>query len=168
MNPRLRLHHVGYAVKSIPATASAYIDRYGYQAASPVIHDPLQTAHVQFLHLPGDTVFLELVAPDGAGSKLEAAARRGGLNHLCYIARDLDSTIPSLESTGMRLISEPKPATAFAGRRICWLIGEDPLPIELVEAQYDGDDCAPATESASLAAAGSTHHRQNPHNPGQR
>ena len=43
----------------------------------------------------------------------------------------------------MRLISEPKPGKAFAGRRICWLIGEDLLPIELVKRAEDDPLCLP-------------------------
>jgi methylmalonyl-CoA/ethylmalonyl-CoA epimerase len=43
----------------------------------------------------------------------------------------------------MRLISEPKPGLAFAGRRICWLLGDDRLPIELVERRDEADPCQP-------------------------
>jgi methylmalonyl-CoA/ethylmalonyl-CoA epimerase len=56
-----------------------------------VLHDRLQTAFVQFLKLAGDRTYLELVAPDGHESKLMNAAKRGGLNHLCYAAGPLDS-----------------------------------------------------------------------------
>jgi methylmalonyl-CoA/ethylmalonyl-CoA epimerase len=141
----LHLHHVGYVVKEIGPVAESYIRRYGYEPATPKIHDPLQTAFVQFLRLPGDQSYLELVAPDGPDSKLsQAASRRGGLNHLCYTAGPLEETIRQLEGEGMSLLSEPKPAVAFNLRRICWLIGTDPVPIELVERRSDDDRCAPA------------------------
>jgi methylmalonyl-CoA/ethylmalonyl-CoA epimerase len=140
----LRLHHVGYAVKEIGPIAEAYVKRYGYDVATQVIHDPLQTALVQFLKLDGDSSYLEFVAPDGPGSKLSNAAKRGGgLNHLCYTCGPLEQVIAELEETGMRLISEPKPGLAFNGRRICWLLGEDPLPIELVERRLESDLCLP-------------------------
>jgi methylmalonyl-CoA/ethylmalonyl-CoA epimerase len=137
------LHHVGYATKTIGDIAASYVSRYGYILATPVIHDPLQTAFVQFLKLAGDRAYLELVAPDGAGSRLANAAKRGGLNHLCYTAGSLEAAITQLEDTGTRLISEPKPGVAFGGRRVCWLCGEDPLPIELVERTDDDDPCLP-------------------------
>ena len=139
----LRLHHVGYAVKQIGPLAEIYVRRYGYEFSTPIINDPLQTAFVQFLRLPGDQAYLEFVAPDGPESKLIFAAKRGGLNHLCYSCASLELAIAELEKTGMRLISEPQPAVAFAGRRICWLVGEDPLPIELVERKDDDDLCTP-------------------------
>jgi catechol 2,3-dioxygenase-like lactoylglutathione lyase family enzyme len=139
----MHFHHVGYAVKHIEEISAIYVSRFGYQVATPIIHDPLQTAFVQFLQLPNEQSYLEFVAPDGPESKLTHAAKRGGLNHLCYSVGPLEQIIPQLEDNGMRLISEPKTAAAFAGRRICWLIGEDPLPIELVERRDDTDACKP-------------------------
>ena len=140
----LSLHHIGYAVKEIDSSAAAYVARYGYQLSTPVIHDPLQTALVQFLRLSTDQAFLEFVAPDGPESKLTNAVKRGGgLNHLCYICGPIEEAIAHLEATGMRLISEPKPGLAFAGRRICWLLGDDRLPIELVERRNNDDRCDP-------------------------
>jgi len=141
---KLRLHHLGYATADIPPVAETYVRRYGYERATEVIHDPKQTALVQFLKLPGENTYLEFVAPDGPGSKLAAAAKRGGgLNHLCYSAGRLEDAIAHLEANGMRLISDPKPAVAFAGRRICWLLGPDKLPVELVERRDDEDACVP-------------------------
>ena len=140
----LQLHHVGYAVKLIDPIAATYRNRFGYEFATPIIHDPLQTAFVQFLKLAADRAYLEFVAPDGPESKLTQAAKRGGgLNDLCYTCGPLEATIAQLEATDMRLISEPKPGLAFAGRRICWLIGEDPMPIELVERRDADDLCLP-------------------------
>ncbi len=144
ISPELTLHHIGYAVKLIEPIAQRYQQRFGYMAETAILHDPLQTAHVQFLRLPAEPTYLELVAPDGPDSKLSNAVRRGGgLNHLCYLCTDLEKTIAHLEQTGMKLISDPKRAVAFAGRRICWLLADDPLPIELVERRDGSDRCIP-------------------------
>jgi methylmalonyl-CoA/ethylmalonyl-CoA epimerase len=138
----MRLHHVGQAVREIDA--ALLVERFGYVVETPVIHDPAQTALVQFLRLPGETSYLELVAPDGEGSKLAAVVRRGGgLHHLCYTAGALELEIARLEAEGLRLISEPKAAVAFVGRRICWLIGLDQVLVELVERRNETDLCIP-------------------------
>ena len=140
----LVLHHVGYAVPVIEPIARNYAARFGYLAATGIIHDPLQTAYVQFLRLAGERSYLELVAPDSEKSKLTSTVRRGGgLHHLCYTCGNLEQTIAHLELTGMRLISDPKPAAAFGGRRISWLMAGDPLPIELVERRGPDDPCVP-------------------------
>ncbi len=137
----LRLHHIGQAVPEIHPAADRLIRAIGYRPATPILHDPLQTALIQFLVLPGETVYLELVAPDAPAGKLVAAVRRGGgLHHLCYLSGPLEPQIAALELAGFRLISEPEPAVAFAGRRICWLLGPDQVPVELVE-RRDSKDC---------------------------
>jgi len=143
-HPSLHLHHIGYAVKDIGPIAESYVARYGYELSTPVIHDPLQTALVQFLRLPGDRAYLEFVAPDGPGSKLANALKQGGgIHHLCFVSGPLETTIAHLEQTKMKLISDPKPGAAFAGRRICWLLGKERLPIELVERRDADDLCVP-------------------------
>ncbi len=140
----MRLHHVGYVTAEIALAVSEYMAKFNYRTASEVIHDPVQTAFVCFLQMDNDTCYLEVVAPDGPGSVLASAAkRRPGLNHLCYTAGPLEATISWLEANGMRLISEPRPGVAFSGRRICWLIGDDLVPIELVERRDDTDRCPP-------------------------
>jgi methylmalonyl-CoA/ethylmalonyl-CoA epimerase len=128
----LHLHCVGYATKMIEPLARQYVLRLGYEICTDVIHDSLETALAQFLRLPGDQAYLEFFAPDGPDSKLISAARRGGsLKHLCYTASHVEEAITELEEI------EPKMAIAFAGRRICWLIGDDALQSELVERRDD-------------------------------
>jgi methylmalonyl-CoA/ethylmalonyl-CoA epimerase len=142
--PSLILHHVGYAVKEIEPMTALYVERFGYEIASPVIHDPLQTALVQFLRIPGSPTYLEFVAPDGPASVLaNVVAKGGGLNHLCYTCGPLEEAIEYLRATQMVPLSEPKPAVAFDGRRICWLMGRDRSPVELVERRDAEDRCEP-------------------------
>ena len=136
----LQLHHVGIAVADIAAAAPVYVNRYGYAIASAIIHDPTQTAFVQFLRLAADSSFLELVAPDGPASKLAGAvAKGGGLNHLCYATSEIEETVRELRRNGLLLLQAPVPAVAFPGRRIAWMIGKDRIPIELVERGAAGE-----------------------------
>ena len=140
----LRLHHFGQAVPEIAPAAARLCDRFGYTAATPIIHDTRQTAFVQFLRLPDEPCYLELVAPDSQHSKLVNAVKRGGaLHHVCYMAGALEAEVARLEESRMRLISEPKPASAFQSRRICWLMGEDQVLIELLEHHGPDDLCIP-------------------------
>ena len=132
--PTLTLHHVGVVVADIAATCAEYVHRFGFEIRSDIVHDTTQTAYVQFLRMPGDSTYLELVMPDGPGSRLSnALSKGGGLNHLCYATPDLETTIADLKAKGMWLIRKPTPAVAFGGRSIAWLAGSDRALVELVE-----------------------------------
>ena len=130
----LRLHHVGVLVVNIAAEVELYVQRFGYQIRSALIHDPVQTAFVQFVSLSTDSAFLEFVAPDGPNSKLSNALRKGGgVNHLCYSTTSIDEAVQRLWDSGMLVLQTPLSAVAFRGRKIAWLMGNDSVPIELVE-----------------------------------
>jgi len=96
------------------------VHRFGYTVESPVIHDPAQTAYVQFLRLPGKASF-------------QGAKKGGGPNHLCYSVGDIEAAVTKLRDAGMITLCEPVDAVAFPGRRIAWLMGQDRIPVELVE-----------------------------------
>ena len=68
-SPALHLHRVGYAAKSIDLMAVTYVNHYKCVLATPVTHDPLQIAFVQFLKLAGDWTYPEFLAPDGSEGK---------------------------------------------------------------------------------------------------
>ncbi len=130
----LHLHHIGVAVGDIARATEDHQRRLGCELVGGLIHDPVQTAFIQFLRLPGDAVLIELVAPDGPDSKLRnAVLKGGGIHHLCHSTDDIESACRSLSQQGMVLFSEPTPAVAFGGRRIAWLIGQDQVLTELVE-----------------------------------
>lgn len=134
------VHHIGMVVRDVATSAEMYQSRFGYLPQTGVIHDPVQTAYVQFLALPDRSVYLELVAPDGPVSKLtNALAKGGGLNHICYRTADIEGACRQLRSKGMMLLQAPVAATAFPGRRIAWLMGDDRTPIELVEEGRTGE-----------------------------
>jgi methylmalonyl-CoA/ethylmalonyl-CoA epimerase len=132
----LTLHHVGILVPDIAEAAGRYVTQFGYRVCSEVVHDPVQTAHVQLLTLTGSMPFVELVTPDGVNSKLANALKKGGgLNHLCYLSAAIQEDCGRLRETGMLLLQSPVEARAFGGRRIAWLMGRDGIPIELLESE---------------------------------
>ncbi len=136
---QVRLHHIGVLVKDLPGAVRDYTRRYGYEVRSPVLHDPTQTVYAQFLALPGDAVFLELVAPDRPDSKVGAALEKGGgWHHVCYAVEDIEAACTDLRRQGMFLIQLPVAAVAFPGRRVAWLMGRDRALTELVERGPDG------------------------------
>jgi methylmalonyl-CoA/ethylmalonyl-CoA epimerase len=129
-----RTHHIGVLVKDIPKALTSYTQSLGYEIRSECFHDPIQTAFVQFLALPGETVLLELIAPDGPQSRLSNALKKsGGINHACYSVPSMDDALTALQDRGYLVIHEPHLAVAFNDRKIAWLMNRDHLLVELVE-----------------------------------
>jgi catechol 2,3-dioxygenase-like lactoylglutathione lyase family enzyme len=138
-NPDFRLHHVGIVVRGIAEFRSFYVDVLQYRERTPVIHDPIQTAFVQFFSIQGADHYIELVAPDGESSKLQEACRKGKtLNHLCYSCGNIAAMISFMKESGCFVIQKPVPAVAFEGRLIAWLMTQDGLLVELVERGLEG------------------------------
>jgi methylmalonyl-CoA/ethylmalonyl-CoA epimerase len=134
MDPRFRTHHIGVLVKDVAQALERYTVSLGYEIKSELIHDPAQTAYVQFLSLPGESEYLELISPDGPNSKLANALKKeGGINHICYSVPSVEDAMAALRERGFTAIQPPQPAVAFKGRRIAWLMNRDHLLIELVE-----------------------------------
>jgi methylmalonyl-CoA/ethylmalonyl-CoA epimerase len=129
------LHHVGFAVPSISAAAEEFAVTMSAQWDGEIIHDPLQRVRVAFFKPvePRNPVF-ELVEPDSEGSPvINFLKKRGGLHHVCYEVDDLESALRAANSVGLVLVSDPKPAVAFGGRRIAWVCSRRFLLIELLE-----------------------------------
>ena len=127
-------HHIGVLVKDISKALTSYTQCLGYEIRTGSYHDPIQTAFVQFLALPGETILLELIAPDGPQSRLTNALKKGGgINHTCYSVPSLGDALTALQDHGYIVIHEPQPAVAFNGRKIAWLMNRDHLLVELVE-----------------------------------
>jgi methylmalonyl-CoA/ethylmalonyl-CoA epimerase len=137
--PDLRLHHVGLVVPKIEEARPFYLDVLQYREQTPIIHDPIQTAYVQFFSLPDANHYLELVAPDSVNSKLQEAARKGKkLNHLCYSCENIAAMVSFMKDSGCFLIQNPVPAVAFDGRLVAWLMTPDGLLTEIIERGPEG------------------------------
>lgn len=129
-----KLHHVGVLVQDIEAETANFVNRLGYAVESEIIEDQAQTAFVRFLRQEGAPSWLELIAPNGAGSKLcNALKKGGGLHHFCYEVDDLQKARTNLRKQGMMMIGEPVSAAAFPDRKIAWLMGHNRILVEILE-----------------------------------
>jgi methylmalonyl-CoA/ethylmalonyl-CoA epimerase len=102
---------------------------------SQIYEDPIQQARVAFLDLPtpGGVQF-ELVQPSGPESRVARFLEKGGgLHHVCYEVDDIQQQIAWMKSQRATLIRSPKPAVAFGGRHIAWVLTPDFLLIEYLE-----------------------------------
>jgi methylmalonyl-CoA/ethylmalonyl-CoA epimerase len=131
----IRLHHVGFVVKSIPES----VDRFAKSIAAcwdgQIFLDPLQGARVTFLLSPGpEYSCVELVEPAGEKSPVSGfLVRGGGIHHLCYEVKSLDRQLEYSRSLKGQVVRPPMPAVAFDGRRIAWVFTRDRLLVEFLE-----------------------------------
>ena len=67
---------MGLLVRDIEKRAKFYTERLGYEIRSDVVHDPVQTAFVQFLKLPGDASYLEFDFSRWTGEQVGKCAQQ--------------------------------------------------------------------------------------------
>jgi methylmalonyl-CoA/ethylmalonyl-CoA epimerase len=132
---KLCFHHVGIVVSDIAAAMQGYVRSLSASWDGRVYVDPLQKVKVAFLSArPGDTP-IELVEPAADDSPVMRFLREkgGGLHHVCYEVADLEKQIAEMKSRGSLIARRPKPAVAFQGRRIAWMLTAEKLLVELLE-----------------------------------
>ncbi len=143
----MSFHHVGVAVKSIPAALEYYTSLFGLRQVSEPLEVPGEHVRVCFLEAPhsfpseaaAPGVLIELVEGIGEESPVaEIVARTGaGPYHLCYRVADLDAAIRRLRAGGclrLKRFEGPGPDP----RRFAFLLTPDRQLFELCEAA-DGE-----------------------------
>ena len=129
----IRLHHVGVVVDSVNGQADLLQEVFGFELHGEPVVDPLQDVKVAFIN-PGADVLIELIEPLSSDSPVsQFLAKGGGLNHLCYSVPVLQEAIDRLRAKGSLIVSDPKPAAAFNGRRIAFLYTRERQLVELLE-----------------------------------
>lgn len=104
----------------------------GYRSEGPVFTDPLQGIKGLFMLL--DDARIELLEALPGSHVLEPWLAHGSpLYHLGYEVTDLAETIEMLSATGAKVVSDPKPAIAFDGRQVAFLIRSNLMLVELIE-----------------------------------
>jgi methylmalonyl-CoA/ethylmalonyl-CoA epimerase len=131
----LKLHHVGFVVRSIQDCGSSFAQALGGTWDGKIFFDPLQKVHVTFFAGRTNTdPLIELVEPGAEDSPVTRFLQRGGgLHHLCYEVNDLEGHLEFCKSVGNTIIRPPVPAVAFGGRRIAWAVTRKKLLLEFLE-----------------------------------
>lgn len=131
----LRLHHVGYVVENVEAAMPGFMRSLQGSWDGQIFEDPLQKVRVAFLTTDTRDALFELVQPAASDSPVSRFLqdRGGGLHHCCYEVDDLETSIASMQREGSVLTKRPKPAVAFAGRPVAWLLTREKLLVELLQ-----------------------------------
>lgn len=129
----MKIDHIGYAVKRIDRAITAF-QKLGYEF-EPVIDDTDRNVKLAFGSKDGYRI--ELVAP--LDKKLESPVDQylsnavGMPYHICYESDRLDTEIEELKAQGYKVVIEPRPAVAFGGRRVVFMMNIGFGLMEIVE-----------------------------------
>lgn len=130
----MRIDHIGYAVKRIDRAMSSF-EKLGYVFES-AIDDTDRNVKLAFGVKDGYRI--ELVAP--LDKKQESPVDQylsnavGTPYHICYESDRFDEEIEELKSQGFKVVIEPKPAVAFGGRRVVFMMNIGFGLMEIVKA----------------------------------
>jgi methylmalonyl-CoA/ethylmalonyl-CoA epimerase len=129
----MKIDHIGYAVKRIDRAITAF-QKLGYEF-EPAIDDKDRNVKLAFGSKDGYRI--ELVAP--LDKKLESPVDQylsnavGTPYHICYESESLDVEIEELKAQGYKVVIEPRPAVAFGGRRVVFMMNLGFGLMEIVE-----------------------------------
>ena len=77
---------------------------------------------------------MDPAGPDAPVQRFLNERRRRRLHHVCYEVPDVQEQLVTMRARGAMIAKKPKPAVAFDGRLIAWVITAERLLIEYVEA----------------------------------
>lgn len=128
---RMKVHHVGYAVKKIEKAASVF-EELGY-VPGEVTEDSIRNIKIMFME--NGTERIELVAPNGENNPVDVLLKNGGPApyHICYEVTDIDSAVVQLKEKNWMVIKEKERAPAICGAPVAFLYNRHAGMIELVE-----------------------------------
>lgn len=128
----MQLHHIGVACRDIEEEIGNISRVHEVLQRTPVVYDPCQDATLAMLTL-ADGTRIELVA----GPPVQTMLRKGiGYYHLCFEVDDIESEIERLVLQKAVLLSPPKPAVLFGGRKVAFLQASYGI-VELLSANKD-------------------------------
>lgn len=129
----MNIDHIGYAVKRIDRALASF-EKLGYVFESE-IDDTDRNVKLVFGEMDGYRI--ELVAP--LDKKIESPVDQylsntvGTPYHICYKSENLDKEIQELQSQGYKVVIEPRPAVAFGGKRVVFMMNIGFGLLEIVE-----------------------------------
>jgi glyoxalase/bleomycin resistance protein/dioxygenase superfamily protein len=127
----LEFHHIGVACRDIDREARAFA-ALGYTIDGQIFSDPLQKIRGCFLTGAGPRI--ELLAPLDDSSPLLPWLEKGiKMYHQAFEVESMEKTIAALCESRAVVLSPPKPAVAFDGRSIAFLMLPNLLLVELIE-----------------------------------
>lgn len=130
----MRFDHIGLFVRELAFGRATLSELLPIVSWTEPVDDPVIKVCIQF-GTDASGLRYELVAPLGPGGPVDQALATGNnlLNHVAYRVSDLDADLRRLRRRACVPTGAPKPAVAFGGRRVVFLLTPLRFILELVE-----------------------------------
>ena len=129
----MRIDHIGYAVKRMDRALRSF-ETLGF-LFGPVIDDTDRNIKIAFGGKDGYRI--ELICP--LDKKMPSpvdgylSSTVGTPYHICYRSDDFDAELENLKKQGCKVVIEPRPAAAFDGKRVAFMMSPGFGLMEIVE-----------------------------------
>lgn len=121
----MKFHHIGIACKNIELEIKNLKKVHKVTSVSRIMEDEMQDASLCMVSTD-DGLNIELVS----GPRTENIVKKGlTYYHVGYSVNDIEASIKDLVGKGAILVSGPKPAVLFNGKKVAFLM----LPYGLAE-----------------------------------
>lgn len=114
----MKLHHIGIVVNNIQESIGELKNYLNFETTSTIMPVGSQKVNICFLKI-GDP-FLELIEPSSPDSAIsEFAKSGGGIHHLCFEVKDIESELEEFARKGATTLVNP--VKGFDERRIAFV-----------------------------------------------
>jgi methylmalonyl-CoA/ethylmalonyl-CoA epimerase len=114
----MKLHHVGIVVNNIQESLGELKKYLSFETTSAIM--PVGSQKVNICLLKIGNPFLELIEPASPDSAIsEFAKSGGGIHHLCFEVKDIQTELESLAKKGATILVNP--VKGFDERRIAFV-----------------------------------------------
>lgn len=133
--PSLVFDHIGIVVRDVDAAVAMAAAMFRACEASRRFDDDILGVSVRFVREPSGIVY-EMIAPFGDNSPVAQTleSRSNLLNQVAYRTSALPRSVTALRKQGCMSLGPAKPARAFAGAKVQFLLSELGFIVELIEA----------------------------------
>lgn len=127
----MKIHHIGYAVKDIEASAKAF-EKLGYVSEDRIFEDSIRK--VRILFMKSGSYVIELVSPIGPMSPVTNIIKKIGNScyHICYEVEDIELEAEKLVREGYLIVEPLLGAIALGNKPAIFLFGKDMGLVEIV------------------------------------
>jgi len=114
----MKLHHVGIVVNNIQESLGELKRYLNFETVSTIM--PVGSQKVNICLMKVGEPFLELIEPASPDSAISEFARSGGgIHHICYEVKNIESELESLAKKGATILVNP--VKGFDERRIAFV-----------------------------------------------